>query len=83
MKNKRNLKLAVLMTFYVHITTTTTTTTTWPTRTTEPGASGGGGGGRARPDIDATLRIIIPFVCGSRVLTSSQLPDKGCSNLLI
>lgn len=30
-------------------------------------------------DIDATLGVIIQFVCGSRVLTSSQLPGKGCA----
>lgn len=35
--------------------------------------------GKWGADMDATLRVIIQSVCGSRDLTSSQLPGKGCA----
>lgn len=62
------LQLDILITFYMGQAKTTTATTMNKQKS-----------GKWGLDIDATLGVIIQFVCGSRVLTSSQLPGKGCA----
>ena len=63
-----SLQLAILITFYVGLCKTTAATTMNKQKS-----------GKWGLDIDATLGVIIQFVCGSRALTSSQLPGKGCT----